>query len=308
MTGERVPVLLISGCSRSGATLLAQMLAGADEVVAPGELRCLWQAGILENRRCDCGELFFSCPFWRKTMERGLGGPDAVDPRRMLRLQADIDRVWRIPALISTPEENTAWELAEYLSYHELLYRAIVDVSGARVVVDSSKEPSFGHVLARSQAIDLSVVHLVRDSRAVSHSRARGGRHAGTEPPLPRQPPWRSALEWDMANLAAGWLARRVARSIRLRYEDLACDPEAALAAVLELIGVRDRPPLEGGRVPLGSGHALWSAPTLRRGSASIHPDEDWQTEMADSTRALVTALTWPGLLAYGYSPAVEGT
>lgn len=306
MNGDPVPVVLIGGYSRSGSTLLARILAEVEGVVAAGEIRYLWRRGLMENRRCDCGEPCRSCPFWQKVMARAFGGIDAVDPRRLLRLQAHIDRVHRIPSLVTTPEDDTAWELADYLSHYERLYRAIAEVSGARVVVDSSKDPSFGHVLARSRAVDLSVVHLVRDSRAVAHSWTRHKHDPGTGKAMARQPSWRSALEWDVANLAAVWLTRRVVRSTRLRYEDLTAEPRRAMAGVIDLLGVGEAP-VEGNRVRLGSGHAVSGNPMrFDRGVVTIRNDDSWHREMAGTARAQVTALTWPGLLSFGYPLVLE--
>src|SRR4028119_1802817 len=55
----------------------------------------------------------------------------------------------------------------------ERLYRAIQRVSGAGVIVDSSKRFSYAVLLSLLPFGDLRVVHLVRDSRAVAYSWAR---------------------------------------------------------------------------------------------------------------------------------------
>ena len=50
--------------------------------------------------------------------------------------------------------------------------RAILKVSGAEVVVDSTKNPPYAYFLRAAQAagVGLRVLHLVRDSRGVVHS------------------------------------------------------------------------------------------------------------------------------------------
>ena len=53
------------------------------------------------------------------------------------------------------------------------LYRAIADISDARVIVDTSKSAKSACLLACLPGIDLRVVHLVRDSRAVTFSQTR---------------------------------------------------------------------------------------------------------------------------------------
>src|SRR3712207_200886 len=55
----------------------------------------------------------------------------------------------------------------------ERLYRAIQKVSGAAVIVDSSKRSTYAVLLSLLPFADLRVVHLVRDSRAVAYSWGR---------------------------------------------------------------------------------------------------------------------------------------
>ena len=135
------------------------------------------------------------------------------------------------------------------------LYRAIREVAGKSVVVDSSRELSQALVLARIPSIDLRVLHLVRDSRAVAFSNSRrkpqfrddnGSQHRkpvltssassklafdedGIQRILPRRGAVESALIWTWRNAWASAIPRlRRRRKIpyaRLRYEDLVRDP-----------------------------------------------------------------------------------
>lgn len=301
MNDDTIQVLLITGYSRSGSTLLARILAELDGVVAPGELRYLWRRGLIENRRCDCGEPCRSCSFWQKVLALGFGTLEASDIMEVLRLQDRVDRIHRIPALAGRAEDPTG-EAAAYLSCFERLYRAIHDVSGARIIVDSSKDPSYGHVLALSRQIDLSVVHLVRDSRAVAHSWTRHRHDPGTGRPMARQRPIRSAFEWEVSNRAASWLTNRVASSLRLRYEDLVRAPSANVARVLALLGEEVAAPLEGHRVELGAGHAVSGNPMrFQKGDIPIRDDAAWRRELGMWDRGMVTTMTWPSLMKLGY-------
>jgi hypothetical protein len=298
----RPRVLLVTGYSRSGSTLLARLLAETDGFIAPGELRYLWQRGVVENRLCDCGQPFHECPFWREVLIKGFGSapPPAVD--EVLDLQRRVDRVYRIPAM-SRISGDPPGDIATYLRYYEHLYRAIGAVTRAKYIVDSSKDPSFGHALALSDQIELSVVHLVRDSRAVAYSWMREKHDPGTGRPMSRQHPLRSALEWDIAEWAARRLTRRVTSSMTLRYEDLVARPASAVQRVLDLAGEKADPPLEGMKVRLDTGHAVSGNPMrFEKGVVTISEDKQWQEAMPRSSRFLVTATTWPGLSAHGYA------
>lgn len=303
MTAPPVRVLLISGYSRSGSTLLARILGEMDGLIAPGELRYVWQRGLVENRLCDCGQPFTSCPFWQEVIAEGFGAAEALDVDRVLAEESRVDRFHRIPVLAAaTHSERFREQTAILLSYYERLYQAIGEVSGARVIVDSSKDPSFGHLLAVSDRIDLSVVHLVRDSRAVAHSWTRDKHDPGTGRPMAQQSVARSGLQWTAANAAASWLNRRVVGSLRLRYEDLVSNPGGAVGQVLGLLGESGRLPLEGNRVLLNRGHTVSGNPLrFETGPLEIAEDDAWRIELPWWDRVVATGLSWPALLRYGY-------
>ena len=303
MADEPLEVVLVAGYSRSGSTLLARLLAETDGWLAPGELKYFWRRGLLENRLCDCGEACRDCPFWQKVVEAAFGTLGADDMMEVIRLQDRVDRVHRIPALMAHDRgRSLPSDVRDYLSLYERLYRALGDVSGCRVVVDSSKDPSYGHVIALTSAVQLSVVHLVRDPRAVAHSWTRHRHDPGTGREMARQPPWRTALEWDVANATAGWLRRRISRSMRLRYEDLVRDPIESLDRVLEMAGERGSSTLTGHTVRLHGGHAVSGNPMrFQRGPLTIRPDESWRRALSPSWAVGVAALTWPGRAAFGY-------
>jgi hypothetical protein len=301
MSGQRPRVLLITGYSRSGSTLLARILGEVDGFVAPGELRYLWQRGLVENRLCDCGERCLECPFWQKVLTRAFGSAPPPDVEGILELQRRVDRVFRIPALTRV-EGDPPHEVASYLRYFEHLYQAIEEVTGASCIVDSSKDPSFGHLLALSEQIDLSVIHLIRDSRAVAYSWGRVKYDPGTGKPMSRQHPLRSALQWDIAQWAATQLTGRVNSSLTLRYEDLTAEPKPVVLQALGLLGESAEPPLEGHQVHLGAGHAVSGNPMrFENGPVSIREDDQWRSQLPKSSRMLVAAATWPGLSAHGY-------
>ncbi|HEX6301452.1 MAG TPA: sulfotransferase [Acidimicrobiia bacterium] len=301
MTGRRPRVLLLTGYSRSGSTLLARILGEIDGFVSPGELRHVWQRGLVENRRCDCGEPCLECPFWQKVLIRAFGSAPPPDVEGILELQRRVDRVYRIPALTRRLGALPG-DVATYLRYHEHLYQAIEEVTGASWIVDSSKDPSFGHVLALSGEIDLAVVHLLRDSRAVAYSWTRDKHDPGTGKSMSRQHPLRSALEWDIAQWAASRLTGRVTRAMTLRYEDLVAEPEAAVEEVLTLIGGPAAPSLHGNRVQLTPGHAVSGNPMrFESGVVTISEDDQWREALPASTRRIVTTFTWPVLSTHGY-------
>lgn len=91
--------------------------------------------------------------------------------------------------------------------------------------------------------------------------------------------------------------------SVLLRYEDFATDPAASVRRVLDLVDPsRSPPPFRGGELEIGTQHTLGGNPVkFRAGPIRLRLDDEWQSRMGRSHRAIVTALTWPTIATYGY-------
>jgi hypothetical protein len=310
---ERATVLYIGGHGRSGSTILAQTLGQLPGFVYVGELWQVWYRGLRENERCGCGQLFYSCDFWRAVGDEAFGGWDNVDVDKMVAFRPYLNRSRYAPhyALaaktnVRTRKMNTLLE--ECGPILERLYRTIQTVSGAGVVVDSSKFFSYAVLLSLLPFADLRVVHLVRDSRAVAYSWGRtkespavvGGRL------MPRLSPAQASLVWSIQNGSYSLLSN-FARLSRLRYEDFVNDPTFYLADLLIRVGFEDesrsvRDVLRGREVSLSVDHTVSGNPgRFRTGSIELQPDEEWKVKMRSADKNVVTTLTAPLLLKYGY-------
>ncbi|HZQ87047.1 MAG TPA: sulfotransferase [Acidimicrobiales bacterium] len=302
-----VRVLYIAGSGRSGSTLLARLLDQVDGLFAPGELRYVWQRGLIEDRFCSCGQRFGACPFWTKTLDQAFGGRDGVDPHAMSRAQRSTTRARHLPrALLSTRHPAGARHLGGYAAAVSALYRSIQDVSGAEVVVDSSKLPTYGHLLTSIPGIEVAVVHLVRDPRAAAHSwlRPKAQPDRGGNGIMQQQGAAKSAVLWDTWNAAALRLFANHHPRLLLRYEDLVDDPRHAVARVLDLIGHGAGPAgfADDRTVTLRSGHSVAGNPDrLSSGPTHIRLDDEWMTALDARRRTLVTALTAPLLRRFDY-------
>ena len=310
-------VLYIAGTGRSGSTLLAGLLGRLDGHVAVGELRYVWSRTLVDDHLCECGARFRSCPFWTEVFAEAFGGFDEAHPDEVARLAARVDRIRHIPRL-AAPALRSAEFRADLEAFGQVLrrlYAAILSVSGASVVVDSSKDPSYAYVLCACPSLDVALVHLIRDSRAVAYSwtrqRVRPEIHWKVEY-MQRRPPLLSARRWVQYHLLLDALERRAPRSLRLRYEDLAADPEAAVTLAAGLTAARAPVPAAttfgqaarstAVRGPsTTTGHSVAGNPVRFDGPRPVRPDLAWVEEMASADRRLVTAVTAPLLARYGY-------
>ncbi len=137
-----------------------------------GELRFLWERGILEQRLCGCGRPFLECPTWSAILLEAF--PDTDLPalaRRMVDLQQAGIRARRLPQVIRrSSRDQLQRTMSEYLGNLSRLYAVTAAHLGGGVVVDSSKLPAYGAMLEMLPGVDVRVVHLIRDPRATAYS------------------------------------------------------------------------------------------------------------------------------------------
>jgi hypothetical protein len=296
-------VLYLGGLGRSGTTLVERLLGELPSVCALGEIVHLWQRDILDDERCGCGARFSACTFWKRVGERAFGGWSTVDVARVHALRDAVERTRHIPRLAKPSPE-----VLEYASFYTRVYRAAAEVSGAAVVVDSSKHSALAHVLRWAGNIDLRVVHVVRDARGVAYSWTKTVSRPETDgtDEMTRYSPSRSALLWNAHNAAFGLLARRGVPVHRVRYEQFLADPRAALTDLAAYAGVpvagADLKFVGDGHADLGVGHSAAGNPMrFTVGRLALRRDDAWTVALPPRQRRLVGAVCAPMLRAYGY-------
>ena len=302
-------VLYIGGWGRSGSTLLDRMLGQLPGLASLGEVRELWQRGVMENRPCGCGEPFHDCPFWTEVGTRAFGGWDALDREAVLQLRYSLDRPWSAPVLLAAGARRGGGRLASYRTILGRLYAAIQATSGARVVVDSSKLPTHALILRGVPGVDLRLLHLVRDSRGVVFSwqkRVLNRVTSGEPRYMEKYGPISASVRYDLYNGLTRMVGRMGVPYLRVRYEDLVHEPKRTLALILRHAG---EPPGEerfgfvnNGSVSLAPNHTVDGNPMrFSVGPVQLRVDDQWKLAMRPSSRRWVTALTAPLLLDYGY-------
>jgi len=303
---ERVRVLYVAGTGRSGSTLLARILGRADGVFAAGELRYVWQRGLLEDRVCGCGEPFSRCPFWSEVVDRAFGGRRGVDAAGVAAAQRAVTRLRHVPAMLARHRPSAPGHLLDTLGR---LYRAVADASGCDLVVDSSKLPSYGCVLGHVPDLDVRAVHLVRDPRGTAYSWSRMKPLADGSGDMQRMSLLKSSSLWLAWNASAPGLFRDAARYRVVRYEDLVARPRDVVDQILAFAGHNgDGTAFVGERtVALERSHTVAGNPNrLQSGPVELRADEAWTRALGRPQRALVTALTTPLLGRFDYPLLVK--
>jgi hypothetical protein len=310
--GGRVKVLCVLGWGRSGSTLVGRIAGQMEGFFLVGELRYLWDRGLIENRLCSCGTPFRECSVWREIVSQVLEEGDDLSATRMVELrERGLHTRHILLALNQERLRARITRMGKYTDALERLYRTAQDVSGSQIIVDTSKFPSYGYVLQNTPGIDLYVLHLVRDPRAVAYSWALRrkskpdhGKEAGKRLMTPHSL-FESALVWSEWNLCIERVWRRNPRRyMRLRYEDFVADPQSAVRNILHFLGEEEAklPFLNEREVLLDAPHTFSGNPDrFQSGVVEIKSDESWRHKMGLVQKATVTSLTWPGLLRYRY-------
>jgi hypothetical protein len=308
VSSEKLRVVYIAGMGRSGSTILGRLLGLNEGWFCAGELSEIWHRSLEPDWLCGCGTPLNKCQFWNSVFEDAFGGIDRVPRHAVARERSRFEHYRYIPLMFAAwGRRMLASRLATYVDAIEKLYRSIAAISRSRVIVDSSKFPSYGFVvLGLIPGIEPRLVHLVRDPRAVAYSWQRRKLRTDTnsEAYMPRMTPYRSSLRWSAENIGSEALRfPGTKRSLRLRYEDFVRAPERRRDEIFGLVGeAHSQAPQATGRFDLVRDHSVSGNPDrVNTGKVILREDDEWKTAMGRWQKLMVAATTWPLLLRYGY-------
>ena len=298
----------IMAASHSGSTLLAMLLGSHPEAITIGDT-----AGT-ENRkvpdyRCSCGQRSRECLFWQRVksemtargfdLEVGDFGTrfDCQDSRllhRVLRaehrgrfLEAVRDGILAVsPTWRRRSKEVAARNLA--------LIEAVTEVTGAKILVDSSKLPHRLKFLLRIPDLEVKVVHLIRDGRGVSHTCVNDNKWSVEE----------SAFQWQRGIQAAEKLLAGLSPEMwtQVRYEDICADPRAELEKLSTFLG------MDPSRVNLdfrSAGLHIFGNKMRLSTEANVLLDDRWRTDFSSSEIETIEQIAGFQLNKYGYAVGI---
>lgn len=156
-------VIFITGTGHCGSTLLDLLLDGHSQIIGVGEFK-----NFVNEKDCTCGRTLSECEIWRTFVEdNNLSGLKVYRNKKDFILSRN-----NFSNNISGKWEKID-DNKEVIRKNEELYNKILDVSGKKVVVDSSKSIDRVDLLSDSKVIEPVVIHLVRDGRGVLWSYAK---------------------------------------------------------------------------------------------------------------------------------------
>lgn len=308
MGSDKLKIVYIASTGRSGSTVLDLLLGAHPCCWTLGEFHVLpWE--LRQNTKpCGCGQAVAQCSFWNpvvaQAQEALLHG--SIDRFRDSYFTSRTLRLGEIRFLTSCSprhRQNRQKLLEQYGSdNYEVLHRVLErarNVKGGQVewLVDASKSMYRLLWLKESGRFDVRVVHIIKDPRAFVYSMCK------EDQGLRR--PWqlsKAALRWNIENYLFDRLFRAHFASdevLRMRYDELAANPQGGLARICALLGVPT-----GEDLPdkfRNENHAIAGNPA-RFEKAGIRLDEKWRRGLRQGTQRLVWAGTVPLARRYGFS------
>jgi len=312
--GSRVRILYIAGLGRSGSTILDRILGSHPGFHSAGELASTWSQGVLEDRLCACGRPFSSCTFWGRVR---MADPELLTREAATRIQKYHEEVLRARWMYHLWWEGGRVRTStkappDYFDRIARLYTAISRAAGGKVIVDSSKHPTYAYLLTRSRASPLmEMVHLVRDPRAVAYSWMRHKVEPGVTDRtayLHRFRPTKSATLWLEWNRTIEMIATTCEVPYRLlRYEDFVDDPAGSLRRLGLHIDDPDGSPTRTEISPRPMLHSIAGNPSrFDTGPIRVRQDDEWRTMMRGRDALAVSLVSSPALRRYGYRLGVR--
>ncbi|OGW53817.1 MAG: hypothetical protein A2Y81_04420 [Nitrospirae bacterium RBG_13_43_8] len=301
---DAVNVVYIAGTGRSGSTVLQRVLSKAKDIIEVGELRHIWIRGLLENQLCGCNKRFNSCDFWGAVIEEAF--PGLSNEEILNRVTPYLD-LFDFRTLFRAGTERTRKRISNFCKFFLFpLYSSISLNSSGKIIMDSSKTPAYLFLLQNCPGINLKVIHLVRDSRAIAFSwkkRKLRPEIVGKLTDMPQLSIYRSASMWLLSNMAIEILKNNIKfQYCRVLYEDFVGNPAYSVRTLLDFIGIREDPDkfVSEGKVILEPAHSVSGNPMrFDRGSVILRSDDLWRDKMNSYDKLIVFLMTWPLLFHY---------
>ncbi len=303
------------------------MLLGAHpDACTVGELKGA-SRGNPDTYRCSCGALIRECGFWRKisaamqarghVYEVTSAGTDikAVAGRYAQRLLRPLHRTAGLEcvrdALLSFSPEWRA-HLRRTQARNAALVETLLEVSGARVVIDSSKTGLRLKYLLRNPALEVRVLRLQRDGRGVSLTHTNPGEFADASAPHLRSGgtggPGHTGLSmreaaslWQDSNAEADRITATLgaAQCLTIRYEELCVNTAQTMRTVCEFFGLEPFDPGSDFR-ECKQQHVVGNGMRMDT-TSEIRHDERWRTHLTPEQLNVFNEVAGALNRQYGY-------
>ena len=297
-------IVYVGGYGRSGSTLLCAVLGGSGQAVPVGELKAIF-AYYHQARICSCGENLEACEYWGEIVQEFLSENPDITLDEASRVTETIENYnnWLTLRYRNTEEEKK----------YQRIWQSIIDIvcakSGCNYIIDASKSSTIACNRAAALAgfVDVELIHLVRDPRAVmasmlSAQKRRMQKH-GIRPVAFRG--LRTLVSWSFTNIYIHMISFFGIKKVKARvsYEELTNNPKKTIELIDQAVDIDCSHVIENieKSIPFDAGH-IFSGDLLRmKGEYQISAfSPKWRNQLNGIQHGMVW-LTYPIARYYGF-------
>ena len=162
----RIIYILSSG--HSGSTVLGALLGNIKKSLHLGEFINFYKVYSGQLETCSCGELPSECPFWSEIIKRF-----SKFLKSNNKTIEDYETIRKIVENTILKNETEIYALDLYEEYTKKLFSIIEEVSGKKILIDSSKSPGRAYALSKIFNDHITIILLKRKYSGVIESYQR---------------------------------------------------------------------------------------------------------------------------------------
>ena len=302
-------VIYIGEHGRSGTTIVDRILAEVTGGFSAGEIHRFWAYGLARDWTCSCGVKLRNCDFWGDVLQQSFSECGCTEkevleawrtvarPRSLLSL--------RYPRLRTSRFQS---RLSRYRSFLSTLYRTVSQRSGKRVIVDSSGSPLHGYIISGLRDVEVGMIHLVRDARAVAFSnqtRKPNPSDPKTGATMKTKPVLRVSITWMLYNYLLEGLKSQFGWYEIEKYEEVFDNPRRNIQKTIDKLkigGKKEKFFVGKKMINISIEHTGQGNPScFNRGRIDLETECRWIKQMSTVSRFTATVLCCPFLSKYGY-------
>lgn len=230
-------IIYIAGAGRSGSTLLSALLSQHSGVFNLGQFRDFFRA-YDANQLCSCEARLQSCSFWSRVTGQYIDAYGEDNFRKIPSLMSAFfsDALKIDDWSVTDATRSLAYKHKIFLEQLRQMLTLIENTSGVHALVDFSKSPELALAFSLLDGVELRLVNLVRDPRAVltSWHKKRGNQAVVNQ----------TAIWADRQNRLNKWSAILGDAFVRIRYEDFTASPQAIIETLFSWAALGSAPEL----------------------------------------------------------------
>lgn len=272
---HKINIIYILGSGHSGSTLIDLILGSHSAIESVGELNKIPEyISIKNSRKCTCGNEISKCNYWQSILKK-----------------------------INNPLAYNINDLENFDRSNYDLIENILDFSGKSVLVDSSKNSLRLEKLVCSKLFKITIVHLVRDGRAVGYSNKMKRKRIKDKNSSNNKKYnfYASVAKWNKENIKFynKFSNENDVKYLLIRYEDLVAYPRQTISDIIstfELSFEEEQLCFYKFQHHNISGNRMRMSNNLR-----IFFDNKYQENLSYSEWCISTLIAYQGLILFDY-------